>query len=153
MLAAAGSDPMKLGCGLRRRGGSACTLLCCTCPGCSACAHVCRRACATLPPCPPRRVQVRQHVSHKRTFFFLEQLILKHGADESCVNVKEMHEVGCGRAAGAPRDGAARCLEGSARGVRPGRRAAAGQEDGLRARSGWSDRSFGQYGAGLRRQF
>ena len=39
-------------------------------------------------------VQVRQHVQHKRTFFFLEQLILKHGADEACVNVKEMHEVG-----------------------------------------------------------
>lgn len=37
-------------------------------------------------------VQVRQHVAHKRTFFFLEQLILKHGADESCVNVKEIHE-------------------------------------------------------------
>ncbi len=36
---------------------------------------------------------MRQHVAHKRTFFFLEQLILKHGADESCVNVKEMHEV------------------------------------------------------------
>ena len=36
--------------------------------------------------------QVRQHVAHKRTFFFLEQLILKHGADESCVNVKEIHE-------------------------------------------------------------
>ena len=25
-------------------------------------------------------VQVRQHVGHKRTFLFLEQLILKHGA-------------------------------------------------------------------------
>eukprot|EP00887_Chlorella_sp_A99_P002026 scaffold18.g2026.t1 len=37
-------------------------------------------------------VQVRQHVPHKRTFFFLEQLILKHGADENCVNIKEMHE-------------------------------------------------------------
>jgi hypothetical protein len=35
-------------------------------------------------------------VQHKRTFFFLEQLILKHGADEACVNVKEMHEVGRG---------------------------------------------------------
>ena len=35
--------------------------------------------------------QVRQHVPHKRTFFFLEQLILKHGADESCVSVKEIH--------------------------------------------------------------
>lgn len=32
-------------------------------------------------------------MAHKRTFFFLEQLILKHGADEACVNVKEMHEV------------------------------------------------------------
>ncbi len=39
---------------------------------------------------------MRQHVAHKRTFFFLEQLILKHSADESCVNVKEMHEVGFG---------------------------------------------------------
>ena len=37
-------------------------------------------------------VQVRQHVSHKRTFFFLEQLILKHGVDQSCVNVKNIHE-------------------------------------------------------------
>jgi nonsense-mediated mRNA decay protein 3 len=37
-------------------------------------------------------VQVRQHVPHKRTFFFLEQLILKHGVDESCVNVKDIHE-------------------------------------------------------------
>lgn len=37
-------------------------------------------------------VQVRQHVPHKRTFFFLEQLILKHGADEACVNIKEIHE-------------------------------------------------------------
>ena len=36
--------------------------------------------------------QVRQHVPHKRTFFFLEQLILKHNVDESCVNVKEIHE-------------------------------------------------------------
>eukprot|EP00204_Picochlorum_oklahomense_P001058 CAMPEP_0118800054 /NCGR_PEP_ID=MMETSP1161-20130426/2076_1 /TAXON_ID=249345 /ORGANISM="Picochlorum oklahomensis, Strain CCMP2329" /LENGTH=525 /DNA_ID=CAMNT_0006727833 /DNA_START=183 /DNA_END=1760 /DNA_ORIENTATION=- len=37
-------------------------------------------------------VQVRQHVQHKRTFFFLEQLILKHGVDQSCVNVKNIHE-------------------------------------------------------------
>ena len=36
--------------------------------------------------------QVRQHVPHKRTFFFLEQLILKHGADSACVNVKEIHQ-------------------------------------------------------------
>lgn len=36
--------------------------------------------------------QVRQHVPHKRTFFYLEQLILKHCAHEACINVKEMHE-------------------------------------------------------------
>ncbi len=47
-------------------------------------------------PCPASS-QVRQHVAHKRTFFFLEQLILKHGADEACVNVKEMHEVRAGK--------------------------------------------------------
>lgn len=37
-------------------------------------------------------VQVRQHVHHKRTFFYLEQLILRHGAHDACVNIKEMHE-------------------------------------------------------------
>ncbi|GBG76502.1 hypothetical protein CBR_g22250 [Chara braunii] len=37
-------------------------------------------------------VQLRQKVDHKRTFFFLEQLILKHGADANTVNVKKMHE-------------------------------------------------------------
>uniref|UniRef100_A0A1D2A6V5 60S ribosomal export protein NMD3 n=1 Tax=Auxenochlorella protothecoides TaxID=3075 RepID=A0A1D2A6V5_AUXPR len=36
-------------------------------------------------------VQLRQHVTHKRTFFYLEQLILKHGADENCVNIKNIH--------------------------------------------------------------
>lgn len=29
---------------------------------------------------------------HKRTFFFLEQLILKHGADANCLKVKDIHE-------------------------------------------------------------
>lgn len=29
---------------------------------------------------------------HKRTFLFLEQLILKHGADAQCVNIKDIHE-------------------------------------------------------------
>eukprot|EP00742_Colponemidia_sp_Colp-10_P002276 GILJ01002430.1.p1 GENE.GILJ01002430.1~~GILJ01002430.1.p1 ORF type:complete len:528 (+),score=93.79 GILJ01002430.1:79-1662(+) len=33
--------------------------------------------------------QVRQKVDHKRTFFFLEQLILKHNAHEKTLNVKE----------------------------------------------------------------
>eukprot|EP00192_Tetraselmis_astigmatica_P024375 CAMPEP_0117664538 /NCGR_PEP_ID=MMETSP0804-20121206/9282_1 /TAXON_ID=1074897 /ORGANISM="Tetraselmis astigmatica, Strain CCMP880" /LENGTH=504 /DNA_ID=CAMNT_0005471795 /DNA_START=246 /DNA_END=1760 /DNA_ORIENTATION=+ len=37
-------------------------------------------------------VQVRQHVPHKRTFFYLEQLIIKHGADELCLKVKDIHE-------------------------------------------------------------
>ena len=37
--------------------------------------------------------QVRQHVPHKRTFFYLEQLILKHKAHENTTNVKSMHEV------------------------------------------------------------
>ena len=34
-------------------------------------------------------VQVRQKVPHKRTFFYLEQLILKHGAHKDCVNILE----------------------------------------------------------------
>lgn len=37
-------------------------------------------------------VQVRQHVPHRRTFFFLEQLILKHGAAERAINIKEMDQ-------------------------------------------------------------
>ncbi|KAF2458930.1 nonsense-mediated mRNA decay protein 3 [Lineolata rhizophorae] len=34
-------------------------------------------------------VQARQHVPHKRTFLFLEQLILKAGAHRDAVNIKE----------------------------------------------------------------
>lgn len=52
-----------------------------------------RLTCVYLLHCAVALSQVRQHVAHKRTFFFLEQLILKHGVDASCVNVKEMHEV------------------------------------------------------------
>ena len=37
--------------------------------------------------------QVRQHTGHKRTFFYLEQLILKYNMDQQCTNVKDMHEV------------------------------------------------------------
>ena len=33
-------------------------------------------------------VQVRQKVDHKRTFLFLEQVILKHGAHESALSIK-----------------------------------------------------------------
>ncbi len=34
-------------------------------------------------------VQVRQKVDHKRTFFFLEQLILRHEAHTNTIRVKE----------------------------------------------------------------
>ncbi|GFR51707.1 hypothetical protein Agub_g14152 [Astrephomene gubernaculifera] len=37
-------------------------------------------------------VQLRQHVYHKRTFLFLEQLILKHDAAANCVKVRDIHE-------------------------------------------------------------
>ena len=43
---------------------------------------------------PRSIVQLRQHVYHKRTFLFLEQLILKHGADVNCTNIKDIHEGG-----------------------------------------------------------
>lgn len=33
-------------------------------------------------------VQVRQRVSHKRTFLYLEQLILKHGAHRGCLSIE-----------------------------------------------------------------
>ena len=36
-------------------------------------------------------VQVRQRVSHKRTFFFLEQLLLKHHAHSECINIVVSH--------------------------------------------------------------
>ena len=37
-------------------------------------------------------VQVRQKVNHKRTFLFLEQLILATGAADKAVNIKEVDE-------------------------------------------------------------
>jgi nonsense-mediated mRNA decay protein 3 len=37
-------------------------------------------------------VQLRQRVLHKRTFLYLEQLILKHGAHEKSINITEMHD-------------------------------------------------------------
>jgi nonsense-mediated mRNA decay protein 3 len=33
-------------------------------------------------------VQVRQRVAHKRTFLYLEQLILKHGAHRGCLSIE-----------------------------------------------------------------
>lgn len=38
------------------------------------------------------KVQLRQKVDHKRTFFFLEQLIIKHQASSQCINIKQMHD-------------------------------------------------------------
>jgi nonsense-mediated mRNA decay protein 3 len=35
--------------------------------------------------------QVRQRVDHKRTFLFLEQLIIKHNAAEKCLGINEVH--------------------------------------------------------------
>jgi nonsense-mediated mRNA decay protein 3 len=37
-------------------------------------------------------VQVRQKVSHKRTFLHLEQMILKHQAHSDTINIKEVHD-------------------------------------------------------------
>ena len=37
-------------------------------------------------------VQVRQRVSHKRTFLYLEQLILKHEAHRGCLNVETFRD-------------------------------------------------------------
>lgn len=37
-------------------------------------------------------VQVRQKVPHKRTFLYLEQLILKHSAHRDAINLRESHD-------------------------------------------------------------
>ncbi|KDP25831.1 hypothetical protein JCGZ_22553 [Jatropha curcas] len=37
-------------------------------------------------------VQLRQHVSHRRTFFYLEQLILKHDAAVRAIKIKQMDQ-------------------------------------------------------------
>jgi len=37
-------------------------------------------------------VQVRQKVDHKRTFLYLEQLILKHNADKDTISVQEVKD-------------------------------------------------------------
>ncbi|KAG1354208.1 60S ribosomal export protein NMD3 [Cocos nucifera] len=49
-------------------------------------------ACSRAHPDPDRwsaAVQLRQHVAHRRTFFFLEQLILHHGAAARALRVAE----------------------------------------------------------------
>lgn len=37
-------------------------------------------------------VQVRQKVPHKRTFLYLEQLILKHNAQKDTISIKEVRD-------------------------------------------------------------
>ncbi|KAH6788915.1 nonsense-mediated mRNA decay NMD3 family protein [Perilla frutescens var. frutescens] len=37
-------------------------------------------------------VQLRQHVTHRRTFFYLEQLILKHDAAKSAIRIRQMDQ-------------------------------------------------------------
>lgn len=37
-------------------------------------------------------VQVRQKVSHKRTFLYIEQLMLKHSAHKDCINIREVKD-------------------------------------------------------------
>ncbi|KAJ0244317.1 hypothetical protein HA466_0189720 [Hirschfeldia incana] len=37
-------------------------------------------------------VQLRQHVSHRRSFFYLEQLILKHNAASHAVRIQQVHQ-------------------------------------------------------------
>ncbi|PHT64754.1 hypothetical protein T459_29179 [Capsicum annuum] len=38
------------------------------------------------------KLQLRQHVSHRRTFFYLEQLILKHDAAARAIMIKQMDQ-------------------------------------------------------------
>lgn len=38
------------------------------------------------------QVQVRQKVDHKKTFYLLEQLILKHNAHQKCIDVEQVRE-------------------------------------------------------------
>ncbi|KAJ4957660.1 hypothetical protein NE237_024771 [Protea cynaroides] len=37
-------------------------------------------------------VQLRQHVSHRRTFFYLEQVILRHDAAASCIKITQLDQ-------------------------------------------------------------
>ena len=37
-------------------------------------------------------VQIRQKIDHKKTFFYLEQLILKHRVHASTLRIKEIHD-------------------------------------------------------------
>ncbi|KAG7980045.1 hypothetical protein I3843_05G161000 [Carya illinoinensis] len=56
--------------------------------------HMCE-SCSRIQANPDQwvaAVQLRQHVSHRRTFFYLEQLILKHNAAASAIKIKQMDQ-------------------------------------------------------------
>ncbi|KAE8077773.1 hypothetical protein FH972_016303 [Carpinus fangiana] len=56
--------------------------------------HMCK-SCSRVQANPDQwvaAVQLRQHVSHRRTFFYLEQLILKHGAAAAAIKIKQMDQ-------------------------------------------------------------
>lgn len=56
--------------------------------------HMCE-ACSRVQANPDQwvaAVQLRQHVSHRRSFFYLEQLILKHDAAIKAIKIKQMDE-------------------------------------------------------------
>lgn len=38
-------------------------------------------------------IQLRQKVPHKKTFFYLEQLIIKHRAHRDCINIKSLRVI------------------------------------------------------------
>lgn len=56
--------------------------------------HMCD-ACTRIAANPDQwvaAVQLRQHVSHRRTFFYIEQLILKHGAASKAIKIKQVDQ-------------------------------------------------------------
>lgn len=56
--------------------------------------HMCE-SCSRVSANPDQWVastQVRQKVDHKRTFFYLEQVILKHSAAAQAINIKQIHD-------------------------------------------------------------
>ncbi|KAK4260247.1 hypothetical protein QN277_003389 [Acacia crassicarpa] len=56
--------------------------------------HMCE-SCSRIQANPDQwvaAVQLRQHVTHRRTFFYLEQLILKHGVAASAIRIKQLDQ-------------------------------------------------------------
>lgn len=56
--------------------------------------HMCE-SCSRIQANPDQwvaAVQLRQHVTHRRTFFYLEQLILKHGAAANAIRIKQLDQ-------------------------------------------------------------